>query len=191
MRIVSGKDDTIRQEYLDATEGDMSTPTLRPFYGMWPQYNRRLRDVIAAMTDAQLAVRPSADLWPIWATVGHTAGGRVYWLCHVMGEPGAETTPFMDASGIGWEDDLDHPRSADELADALDSTFSLIEGCLDRWTPDTLADQIHRDYEGAVQVHTRGSVLQRLFSHEAYHCGELSQTLGIAGLPQIDLWGSD
>ena len=27
-----------------------------------------------------------------------------------------------------------------------------------------------------------------IFSHEAYHCGELSQTLGIAGLPQIDLW---
>ena len=37
----------------------------------------------------------------------------------------------------------------------------------------------------------RASILQRLFSHEAYHCGELSQTLGIAGLPQIDLWRSD
>ena len=190
--IVSGKDDTIRQEYLHAMEGDMSTSTLRPFYGMWPQYNRRLRDVIAAMTDEQLAVRPSPDLWPIWATVGHTAGGRVYWLCHVMGEPGADTTPFADAaSGIGWEDDLDHPRSADELAGALDSTFSLIEDCLGRWTPDMLGDQIHRDYDGTDQVHTRGSVLQRLFSHEAYHCGELSQTLGIAGLPQIDLWRPD
>ncbi|MBA2370608.1 MAG: hypothetical protein H0V71_03060 [Chloroflexi bacterium] len=48
------------------------------------------------MTDAQLAIRPSADLWPIWATVGHTAGAWVYWVCHVVGEPGAETTPFVD-----------------------------------------------------------------------------------------------
>jgi len=189
--MVTGKDDTIRQEYVDATEADMRTKTLRPFYGMWPQYNRRLRDVVAAMTDEQLAVRPSPDLWPIWATVGHTAGVRVYWLCHVIGEPGAETTPFADPSGIGWEDDLDHPRSADELAGALDSTFRLIEGCLDRWSAEMLADEIRRDYDGAVQVHTRGSVVQRLFSHEAYHCGELSQTLGIAGLPQIDLWRPD
>jgi hypothetical protein len=54
-----------------------------------------------------------------------------------------------------------------------------------------LADTIQRDYDGTVQVHTRGSILQRLFTHDAYHCGELSQTLGIHGLPQIDLWRPD
>ena len=168
----------------------MSTPTLRSAYDMWPQYNRRLRDVIAAMTDEQLAIRPSPDLWPIWATVGHTAGARVYWLCHVAGEPGAETTPFTDPSGFGWEDDLNHPRDAGELADALDSTFGIVDGCLDRWTPAMLADEIHRDFRNEQQAHTRSSIVQRLFSHDAYHCGELSQTLGIAGLPQIDVWRS-
>lgn len=54
-----------------------------------------------------------------------------------------------------------------------------------------LAQTIERRYEDTVQVHTRGSILQRVFSHDAYHCGELSQTLGIAGLPQIDLWRPD
>ena len=169
----------------------MSAATIRPFYDMWPQYNRRLREVIAVMTDEQLATSPSPDRLPVWATVGHTAAMRVYWICHVMGEPGAATTPFGDGEAIDWADDLDHPRGADELADAVDSTFRLIEGCLDRWTPDMVGDLIHRDYDGNVQVHHRGSILQRLFSHEAYHCGELSQTLGIAGLPQIDLWRSD
>jgi uncharacterized damage-inducible protein DinB len=169
-----------------------SMPTIRPFYDMWPQYNRRLRDVIAGMTDEQLAVRPSPERWPIWATVGHTAGARVYWLCGVIGEPGAETTPFPGAaSGIGWEDDLQHPRSAAELVEALDSTLRLVESCLDRWTAEMLADQIHRDYDGTTQLHHRGSILQRLFSHDAYHCGELSQTLGIHRLPQIDLWRPD
>jgi uncharacterized damage-inducible protein DinB len=169
----------------------MSQSPVRFAYDMWPQYNRRLREVVAAMTDVQLAIRPSPDGSPIWATVGHTAGVRVYWLCVVVGEGGAETTPFTDAANSGWEDDLDHPRSAADLAEALDSTFALIEGCLDRWTPDMLSDRIRRDYGGTVQVHTRGSILQRLFSHEAYHCGELSQTLGIHGLPQIDLWRPD
>jgi hypothetical protein len=114
----------------------------------------------------------------------------VYWLCDVIGEPGAETTPFSDATH-GWEDDLDHPRGADELVEALDSTWRLVEGCLNRWTPAMLADKVQRDYGGQPQVHSRSSILQRMFSHDAYHCGELSQTLAIHGLPQIDLWRAD
>ncbi len=169
----------------------MSTATIRFAYGMWPQYNSRMREVVGAMPPEQLAVRPSPERWPIWATVGHTAGARVYWMCQVIGEPGADTTPFSDPANEGWEDDLDHPRAAVELAGALDSTFRLIERCLDTWTPGMLADRIERDYGGQRQIHTRGSILQRLFSHDAYHCGELSQTLGIHGLPQIDLWRPD
>jgi uncharacterized damage-inducible protein DinB len=165
--------------------------TIRPAYSMWPQYNRRLREVVAAMTDEQLAIRPSADLLPMWATVGHTAGVRVFWLCEVMDEPGADSTPFTDVVDTGWEDDLNRPRGADELVEAIDSTWRLVDSCLDRWTADMLADEFHRDYNGTDQAHTRGSILQRLFSHDAYHCGELSQTLGINGLPQIDLWRRD
>ena len=158
------------------------------FYDQWPQYNRRIVEVIAEMTDEQLAVRPSPERWPIWATVGHTAGARVYWLCSVFGEPGAGTTPFTDPTGEGWEDDLEHPRSAGELVMALNTTWAVVAGCLDRWTPEMLTGTVVREYGGSRQVHARGAILQRLFSHDAYHCGELSQTLGIAGLPQIDLW---
>jgi uncharacterized damage-inducible protein DinB len=165
--------------------------TIRAFYDMWPQYNRRLRDVVAGMTPDQLAVRPAPDGWPIWATVGHTAAARVYWLCDVIGEPGAETTPFPLGMELGWEDDLAHPRGADELVEALDSTFRIVETVLDRWTPEQLADPIERTYRGTRQVHHRGSVLQRLLTHDAYHCGELSQTLGIHGLEQVDLWRPD
>jgi uncharacterized damage-inducible protein DinB len=159
---------------------------------MWPQYNRRLRDRIAAMTDEELAIRPAPELLPIWAAIGHTAAMRVYWLCAVVGEPGIETTPFWDGTeAIDWADDLDHPRSADELAGALDATFAIVEGCLDRWTIDMLSDEIERDYGGKIQVHTRSSILQRLLTHEAWHEGELSQTLGIRGLEQLDLWRAD
>jgi hypothetical protein len=115
---------------------------------------------------------------------------RVYWLCQVVGEPGAAATPFAGETA-DWADDLDHPRGADELVHALDSTFRIVEGCLDRWTTDMLADEIRRDYGGTVQLHTRASILQRMLTHEAWHSGELSQTLGIHGLPQIDLWRSD
>ena len=59
----------------------MSEMTIRPAYSTWPEYNRRLRDVVAAMTDEQLAIRPAPDRWPLWATIGHAACQRVYWLC--------------------------------------------------------------------------------------------------------------
>ena len=169
----------------------MST-SIRPAYHMWPQYNRRIRDVIAGMTDEQLAIRPAPDLLPIWAAVGHTAAMRIYWLCSVVGEPGAELTPFWDGSeAVDWADDLDHPRSGEELAAAMDSTFAIVEGCLDRWTIDMLTDEVQRSYAGTVQVHTRSSILQRLLTHEGWHAGELSQTMGIHGLEQIDLWRPD
>ena len=167
------------------------TGSIRLFYDHWPQYNRRLVEVVRPMTAEQLAIRPAPDLPPIWATVGHTAGVRVYWLCGVFREPGAETTPFPDPNAPGWEDDESVPRDAGELVTAIETTWRIIEGCLDRWTPAMLAEEFQRDYSDELQVHTRTSVLQRLFSHEAYHCGELSQTLGIHGLPQIDLWRPD
>jgi hypothetical protein len=174
----------------------MGNRTIRPAYSMWPQYNRRFRDVVAAMTGEQLAIRvvghaprPAPERWPIWATVGHTACQRVFWLCDFAGEPGAETTRFTDAANYcPGDDDLDHPLSADELAEALDSSFRIVEGCLDRWTVDMLGEVLRREDYGEDWVHTRASVIQRVFSHDVYHCGELSQTLGMAGLTQIDLW---
>jgi uncharacterized damage-inducible protein DinB len=165
---------------------------IRPFYDRWPQYNRRLTEVVGAMSDEQLAIRPAAERWPIWATVGHTAGTRVYWLCTVLGEPGADATPFPDLTDDnGWEDDLDRPRRADELVLALDTTWAIIDRCLDRWTPAMLDETVERTYGDQRQLHSRASIVQRLLTHEAYHCGELSQTLGIHGLPQIDLWRPD
>jgi uncharacterized damage-inducible protein DinB len=110
----------------------------------------------------------------------------------VLGEPGREATPWPDAAiEEGWEDDLEHPRSASELVTALESTWAIIDRLLDRWTPAMLVEEVERFYGEERQVHTRSSIVQRLLTHEAYHCGELSQTLGIAGLPQIDLWRPD
>jgi uncharacterized damage-inducible protein DinB len=165
--------------------------SIRRFYDRWPQYNRRLTAVVAAMSDADLAIRPSPERPPIWATVGHNAGVRVYWLCHVLGEPGAASTPWPSPTDEGWEDDENHPRTAAGLAWALDSTWTIIDDVLDRWTPELLDETVERFYGTERQVHTRASILQRLLTHDAYHCGELSQTLGIVGLPQIDLWRPD
>jgi DinB superfamily len=167
----------------------MSELAIRPAFSKWPDYNRRLRELVATLTDEQLAIRPSPDRWPLWATIGHAACQRVFWLCDFAGEPGKETTPFTNAAyDCPGDDDLEHVLSADALVAALDSTFRIVDGCLDRWTLDMLTEEIRRPEWDDSWVHTRGAVIQRVFSHDVYHAAELNEALGIAGLPQVNLW---
>ncbi len=177
-----------RRQFAGTVNG-MSTMTIRPAYSSWPTYNQRLRDVVGEMTLDQLTFRPSPQRWPIWATVGHAACQRVFWLCDFAGEPGAETTPFTNASyDCPGDDDLEHVLDAEALVGAIDSTFRIIESCLDRWTLDMLDEEIRRRWDTEERVHSRGWVRQRVFAHDVYHCAEVNETLGTAGFPQIDLW---
>ena len=163
--------------------------SIRPAYSSWPALNRSLRDVVATLTDEQLAVQPSPDRWPLWATIGHAACQRVFWLCVFAGEPGAETTPFTNSGySCPGDEDLEHVLGAGQLVEALDSTFRIIEGCLDRWTTEMLEEVIRHPAGEENREHSRGWVIQRVFIHDVYHVAELNEALGIAGLPQIDLW---
>jgi uncharacterized damage-inducible protein DinB len=163
-------------------------PSVAPYYEGWRFTNDRLIQTIGGLSVEQLGLSAAPHLWPIWATAAHVAGGRVYWLCRVFKEPGAEETPWADPASIGWEDDLSHPRGQDELVGALESTWRIVEGCLERWTPETLQDEFHREMNGKTQIHTRQSVLFRILTHDAEHCGEISLTLGMNGLAGLDLW---
>jgi hypothetical protein len=167
----------------------MTGGSIRAAFSTWPQYNRRLRETVEQMTAEQLAKQPSPDRWPAWATVGHTLCQRVFWLCDIAREPGADTTRFTNAAfDCPGDDDLEHVLSAGDLVESIDATFRIVEGCLDRWTLDMLDEEISHPEWGADRTHTRGWVIQRVFSHDVYHCAELNETLGAAGLPQIDLW---
>lgn len=166
--------------------GDM---TIRPAFSTWPALNRRLREVVAAMDGAQLGIRPSPERWPLWATIGHLACQRVFWLCDVAGEPGADTTPFTNAAwDCPGDDDLEHVLDARDLAAALDSTFAIVERCLDRWTPEMLDEELRLEDAGESRTYTRGAVILRVLSHDVYHCAELNETLSAHGLPPIELW---
>lgn len=167
----------------------MSDSTIRPAFSRWPEDNRRLRDVVAAMSEEQLAIQPAPDRWPLWATIGHLACQRVFWLCDFAGEPGAETTPFTDATyNCPGDDDLEHVLGPAALAEALDSSFRIVERCLDTWTVGSLAEVLRRPEWDGSWVQARGAVIQRVFSHDIYHCAELNEALGAAWLPQVDLF---
>lgn len=165
------------------------TDSIRTFYADWAGYNRRVTEALRGLSAEDLGLRiPGSGHWPIWAIAGHMAGTRVYWLCDVLGEPGAGDTPFIDTANAGWEDDLSHPRSGAELESALTSTWRIVEGCLNRWTREMLGETVARQRGASLQSHTRQSILLRLIHHEAYHAGEISLVLGAHGREPINLW---
>jgi hypothetical protein len=168
----------------------IAVQTIRPAFSLWPEYNRKLRDVVATLTDEQLALRPSPERWPIWATIGHLACQRVFGLCDFAGEPGADTTPFPNAGfNCPGDDDLETVYNAEQLVAALDSTFAIVENCLDTWTLDSLKEVIDRSADWAPHwVRSRGKIILSSFAHDVHHIGELNEVLGRAGLPRVDIW---
>jgi hypothetical protein len=162
--------------------------SVAPIFEGWHRVQARLVARLPLLTPEELQLRASPDGWPIWAMVSHIAGARVYWLCGVFGEPGAETTPFPDPLGEGWEDRLDEPRRSEELVMALESSWRIVESCLDRWTVDMLGQTFTRERGGGIQHHSRQSVLTRLVMHDSFHCGEVSLVLGMHGLASADPW---
>jgi hypothetical protein len=167
----------------------MSDLVIRPAYSDWPRYQQALVDVVARLTESQLATQPTPERWPLWATVGHLACQRVSWLCGFLEEPGAERTPFPDALHVcPGDEDLEHVLSAGQLVEALGSTFGIVDRVLDTWTLGMLDEVVWRTFGAEEWVHTRGSVIQRVFAHDVYHIAEINEILARHGAPLIDLW---
>lgn len=167
----------------------MSGATIRPAFASWPNHHRRLRDRVATLTEEDLALRPSADRWPLWASIGHLACQRVFGLCDVALAPGAAASPFPNAGyDCPGDDDLETIWTGPQLVAALDATFEIVEWCLDNWTLDDLAEVIRHDDWGAGWDRTRGETLQRAYAHDVWHVAELNEALGAVGLEQVDFW---
>lgn len=167
----------------------MST-TIRAAFPAWPEQARRLREAVAALTDAQLAFVPGPGRWPLWATIGHTGCQRVFWLCDFANEPGAAATPYPDAAfNCPGDDDLEHVLDAAQLVEGLDASLAIVERCLDTWTFESLGELITHPEWGDDRSHTRGFVIQRVYAHDIAHIAELNEAFTAAGLPLIDLWG--
>lgn len=167
----------------------MTDTSIRLAYPDWAAHDARLRERVSALTAEQLAVTPSPERWPLWATIGHLACQRVFWLCDVAGEPGAETTRFTNAAyDCPGDDDLEHVLSADQLVEALASTFRIVEDCLDRWSLASLTEVVEHPEWPGFHDYTRGQIIQRVFAHDISHIAELNEALGNARLAQIDLW---
>ncbi|HXY73051.1 MAG TPA: DinB family protein [Actinomycetota bacterium] len=167
----------------------------QPFYDGWEDHQRHLLDALRDLTPEQMGLRAAPDQWSVWQLAGHTAGARVYWFHDVLGEGDpairdmfrvtSTTVPGLPVEDAGWEDDENHPRTAAEIVEGLERSWTMIDECLRRWTPDDLAAETSRP--GRSRTFTRQWVIWHLIEHDVHHGGAISLILGSNGLQGLDV----
>jgi uncharacterized damage-inducible protein DinB len=158
---------------------------LTRFYVGWAEYQRLLVAAIAPLTQEQLALRAAPGLNPLWYLAAHVAGTRVGWF-HLLREAKQSLADF--ATWDEGEVDTLQPRTAAELVTALEASWEMVAGCLERWTPEMLSEVFeHQEADGTIEKCTRGWVLWHILEHDLHHGGEISLTLGAHGLPGIEI----
>ena len=156
---------------------------LQAFYDGWAKQQQLLLESIRPLTAEQVQLRAAPKEWAIWQLASNMVGGRLYWLCSMLGEDDRGHRALFE-DGAGWEDKPDHPRTADELVDAFEKTWEVVQASLGRWTADDLTREVTtRDFWGRIVTITPAWVIHRLMSHEVHHGSEISLILRVHGLP--------
>ena len=110
-------------------------------------------------------------------------GTRAGWL-HYNLERGDENMVSL----ANWNRRDQPDLSAAELVHGLQATWQVIQDTLNQWTIADLAAIVHdTDDNGEEHTLTRQWVIWHLIEHDMHHGGELSFTLGMHGLPGIQI----
>jgi uncharacterized damage-inducible protein DinB len=190
--------------------------SLLPFYAGWGIYNRHLVAAIAPLTGEQLALRTTPQHWSVGMYATHIVANRAWWFHARMGEGSDDLTSLeLWALGVA-EADVDPCHPAAELVAGLEKSWQLIEKTLARLTPADLeqvvpplseADRVRHAQlvEPALQPYAQlwvertrlagvvrpavslQSIIWGVLEHDIHHGSEISTTLGIHGLPVVEL----
>jgi uncharacterized damage-inducible protein DinB len=190
--------------------------SLLPFYAGWGRYQQHLVAAIAPLTVEQLALRLTPQHWSIGMYTTHIVANRAWWFHARMGEGGDDLTPLeLWALGV-CEADVDPGHPAAELVAGLEKTWQMIEEALARLTPADLAQVFPPLSEAERMRHTklvepalqpyarmwlererlarevkpsysREQIIWGVLEHDIHHGSEISTTLGVHGLPVVEL----
>jgi uncharacterized damage-inducible protein DinB len=153
-------------------------------YPGWDAYQELLVMAIAPLTPEQLTLRSAPHLRAIGQNCQHIIGGRVRWCNWVMGM-GDEAFAAM----AEWDRSGMPERSADELVSGLRSSWQVLHDALQSMDPadlDRIYPNVDREPDEPEEFSGRW-IIWHLIEHDVFHGGEISQILGMHGLPGLDL----
>ncbi len=149
-------------------------------YSGWEVYQQKLLEAIEPLSADQLELRVAPELRSVGELAAHIVATRAGWFHRMLHEGGDELERWarLGQGGAG----------TDELLEGLKVTWSLISGCLERWTPADMDEVVFDgDWRGNHYTLTRQWVVWHVLEHDMHHGGELSLTLGANGLPGVDI----
>ncbi len=150
--------------------------------GNWRLYNDKLRDAVAPLTAEQLRLQPAPGMWPLQQLLQHIVSVRAGWFLGTLQEVDETIEPYL-----AWGQWESPPRTAAELAQGLDDTWTFIESRLRRWSVEELAATFPDETDEGVFDVSRSWVIYHVLEHDLHHGGEVSLLMGMNGLPGVDL----
>ena len=159
------------------------TPNLWAYYRGWDTYHETLLRAIAPLTPEHLAFRSAPHLRSVGENCCHIVSARVYW-CHEL--LGVGDDDFAALRPWAREETA---RTAAELIAALRASWQVLADALSGWTTADLARTYpNADPEpGEPEAFTLQWVLWHLIEHDLHHGGEVSQLIGMQGIPGLDI----
>ena len=146
----------------------------------------RLVKMIAPLDPAQLDLAAAPHLWPVRTLSCHIIAARAWWMHSWMGE-GSEEFGRM----VIWDEDESlATRPAAEIVRGLELSFGVIRTGLERWSPADLNEEFVRptpNDAGERPSRSRQWIVWHLVEHDVHHGGEISFSLGMHGVPGLDL----
>jgi uncharacterized damage-inducible protein DinB len=88
------------------------------------------------------------------------------------------------------EDEALATRPAAEIVRGLEESWAVIKSGLDRWSPADLLEEFIRpepNEAGQRPRRSRQFIVWHLVEHDLHHGGEISFSLGMHGVPGVDL----
>jgi uncharacterized damage-inducible protein DinB len=116
----------------------------------------------------------------------HVVAVRSWYFHAWMGEGG----PEFDAIAGFDEGEPSKSRPAAEIVRGLETTWSLVDSALRRWSGSDLQEEFARPTPNAAGEQPRRSrlaIIWRVASHDLHHGGEISFSLGMHGLRGVEL----
>jgi uncharacterized damage-inducible protein DinB len=157
------------------------TVTLADVYAGWDDFNKKLVEALAPLSDEQLDLRVAPSQRSAREIILHLVRVRASWF-ELLGATDPEWKPYLT-----WDRPGQPTRNATEIVKGAEDTLRLLNEMLAGWTVADLAEKYEGDWRGEPYSLTRQWVIHHVLEHDHFHGGELFLTLGAHGISTPDL----
>jgi uncharacterized damage-inducible protein DinB len=157
------------------------TISLADVYAGWDDFNKKLVEALAPLSDEQLDLRVAPGQRSAREIISHLVRTRASWF-QLLGATDPQWTPYLTYDRPG-----EPAHNVAEIVKGVEATLRLLNDMLAGWTVADLAETYEGDWRGEPYSLTRQWVIQHVLEHDHFHGGELFLTLGAHGIATPDL----